>query len=80
MEKEAPEKRLRPTIPGAREGGDMFNFIKWGLAIIYVVGYWFYVIAAGVYAWQTEMSFLEWIRYMVWQCTICGLLWPFFIW
>lgn len=58
----------------------MSKVIKWTLAIIYVVGYWFYVIAAGIYSWQTDISFSDWVTYMIWQCTLYGLLWPIFIW
>jgi hypothetical protein len=58
----------------------VYAFLKWSLAIFYVIGYWFYVIVAGIYSWNMSIFFLDWTEYMVWQCTIYGLLWPIFIW
>lgn len=55
------------------------SFIKWSLAGIYVLGYFAYVIMAGIYSWNTDMTFWDWTNYMVWQITLYGLAWPFFI-
>ena len=57
----------------------VYAFLKWSLTVIYVIGYWFYVIAAGISSWNTDIGFFDWLEYMVWQCTLYGLIWPFFI-
>ena len=54
------------------------KFITWTVVVIYVGGYWVYLIAAGITSWDKIPTLYTWYRYMVAQ-VFYGLLWPLWL-
>lgn len=50
---------------------------KAALILVYPLGYWVYLIAAGVATWD-RMAFGQWVAYMTVQL-VYGLLWPLWL-
>lgn len=47
---------------------------KSGLVVVYALGYWIYLIAAGVTSWP-RLPWFDWTAYMGWQL-LYALIWP----